>query len=269
MAMIDGFSHLVIQITDLDRSEKFYREVFGLEPIGRNLVNEEGPNALLKMNTGQMVLLVQVDKVEPFRPNSGSIHHAWLLTIDQFERAQRRLKAMGFDIEDSREEFRAMGEKSMDVFDPDGHRFQIQAYGPEAHEIIKPGVGTVDCGVMDDFAVGSVTLFAKGKFFLVRLPEGFLALSRWCSHMNGQIVWQKAHWRFFCPFHAATFNRKGEFTGHLHNVGPLRLHPVLITEDGRVRVDTERVIIREEYQDDQVVPPVCGKEFCAEQVKEV
>lgn len=269
MALLDGFSHLVVQVTDLDRSEKFYQEVFGLDPVGRNLVREEGPNSLLKMNTGQMVLLIQVPKVEPFRPNSGSIHHAWLLTIEQYERAQQRLKAMGFNIEDSREEFRAMGEKSMDVFDPDGHRYQVQAYGPESREIIKPGVGKVECGKVDSFAMGSVTLFAKGKFFLVRLPEGFLALSRWCSHMNGQIIWQKEHWRFFCPFHAATFNRKGEFTGHLHNVGPLRLHPVQISVDGDVVVDTERVIVREQYQDDQVVPPQCGKEFCAAQVQEV
>lgn len=269
MALIDGFSHLVVQVTDLDRSEKFYREVFGLDPVGRNLVNEQGPNALLKMNTGQMVLLVQVPKVEPFRPNSGSIHHAWYLTIEQYERAQKRLNSMGFDIEDSREEFRAMGEKSMDVFDPDGHRYQVQAYGPEAHDIIKPGVGEVECGSVDDFQVGSVTLFAKGKFFLVRLPEGFLALSRWCSHMNGQIIWQKEHWRFFCPFHAATFDRKGEFTGHLRNVGPLRFHPVHIAANGNVLVDTERVILRKEYRTDQVVPPLCGAEFCAVQVQEV
>jgi catechol 2,3-dioxygenase-like lactoylglutathione lyase family enzyme len=269
MALIDGFSHLVVQVTDLDRSEKFYQEVFGLDPVGRNLVNEEGPNSLLTMNTGQMVLLVQVPKVEPFRPNSGSIHHAWLLTDDQFARAQQRLKAMGFSIEDSREEFRAMGEKSLDVFDPDGHRYQVQAYGPEAHEIIKPGVGEVECGKVDNFGVGSVTLFGQAKFFLVRLPEGFLALSRWCSHMNGQIIWQKEHWRFFCPFHGATFNRKGEFTGHLHNVGPLRLHPIEITADGRVVVDTDRVIIREQFSQDQMVPPVCGRRFCAAQVQEV
>jgi len=72
MALVEGFSHLVIQVTDLDRSEKFYQEVMGLDPVGRDLVSEEGPNSLLKMNTGQMVLLVQVPKVEPFRPNSGS-----------------------------------------------------------------------------------------------------------------------------------------------------------------------------------------------------
>ena len=58
MALVEGFSHLVIQVTNLDRSEKFYQEVMGLDPVGRDLVSEEGPNSLLKMNTGQMVLLV-------------------------------------------------------------------------------------------------------------------------------------------------------------------------------------------------------------------
>lgn len=252
-AVIGGFSHLVVQVTDLDRSEKFYQDVFGLDLVGRNLAAEAAPNSLLEMNTGQMVLLVQAPQVEPFRPNSSSIHHAWLLTIEQYEKAQQRLKAMGFDIEDSREEFRALGEKSMDVFDPDGHRYQVQAYGPESRETIKSGAGKVECGKADDFQIGSVTLFSKAKFFLVRLPEGFLAPSRWCSHMNGQIVWQGEHWRFWCPFHGATFNRRGESTGHLQNIGPLRLHPVEIREDGTVTVDTDRVVVREQLRAEQAV----------------
>jgi catechol 2,3-dioxygenase-like lactoylglutathione lyase family enzyme len=74
MALIDGFSHLVVHVSDLDRSEKFYQEVLALDVVGRDLVNEEGPNSLLKTNTGQMVLLVQVPRVEPFRPNSNIMH---------------------------------------------------------------------------------------------------------------------------------------------------------------------------------------------------
>ena len=42
MALVEGFSHLVIQVTDLDRSEKFYEDVLGLDPVGRDLVSEEG-----------------------------------------------------------------------------------------------------------------------------------------------------------------------------------------------------------------------------------
>lgn len=269
MALVDGFSHLMVQVTDLDRSEKFYQEVLGLDLVGRNLVNEEGPNSLLKMNTGQMLVLVQVSQVDPFRPNSNSIHHAWLLTVEQYKRAQERLKRLGYNIEDSREEFRALGERSMDVFDPDGHRYQVQAHGPEATQIIRPTVGKVSCGKIDDFEIGSVTQFTKGMFFLVRLQEGFIALSRWCTHSNGQINWEKQHWRFYCPLHSATYNRKGEFTGHLADVGPLRLHPVTISEDGSVVVDTSEILVRKSYSLDQVVPPFCGAEFCPADVERV
>ena len=77
---VDSFSHLTVQVSDLDRSEKFYQEVFGLDLIGRDLVNEEGPNSVLAMNSGQCVVLVQVPKVEPLRPNTHGIHHGWYLT---------------------------------------------------------------------------------------------------------------------------------------------------------------------------------------------
>ncbi len=269
MALVDGFSHLVVQVTDLDRSEKFYQEVLALDVVGRDLVNEVGPNSLLKTNTGQMVLLVQVPTVEPFRPNSNSIHHAWLLTVEQYKRAQERMKAFGYSIEDSREEFRAMGERSMDIFDPDGHRYQVQAHGPEATQLIRPSAGKVHCGTIEEFEVGSVTSFPKGMFFLVRLNDGFMAVSSWCTHRNGQLKWESEHWRFYCPFHSATYNRKGEFTGHLENVGPLRLHPVTIAEDGSVIVDTSEILVRKNYHPDQVVPAVCGAQFCAASVQSV
>jgi catechol 2,3-dioxygenase-like lactoylglutathione lyase family enzyme len=76
MAVVGGFNHLLLQVTDLDRSEAFYRDVFGFDVIGRNLVAEEGPNSLLKASKAHFVLLVQTKQVQPFRPNSSSIHHA-------------------------------------------------------------------------------------------------------------------------------------------------------------------------------------------------
>jgi catechol 2,3-dioxygenase-like lactoylglutathione lyase family enzyme len=269
MAFVDAFSHLVVQVTDLDRSEKFYQEVLGLDVVGRDLVREEGPNSLLKTNTGQMVLLIQVPDVEPFRPNSNSIHHAWLLTVEQYRRAQERMKAFGYSIEDSREEFRAMGERSMDIYDPDGHRYQVQAHGPEATQIIRPSSGKIDCGRIADFEIGSVTSFSKAMFFLVRLNEGFLALSSWCTHRNGQLKWEKEHWRFYCPFHSATYDRRGEFTGHLENVGPLRLHPVTITNDGNVIVDTSEVLVRKTHESSHIVPAACGAAFCGANVEHI
>ncbi|MGE5537789.1 MAG: VOC family protein [Gemmatimonas sp.] len=253
MALVDGFSHLTVQVTDLDRSEAFYRDVFGLEVVGRDLVNDEGPNSLLAMNTRQRILLVQVPHVTPFRPNSSSIHHAWYLTPEQFDRAEKRLATMGFDITDSRKDFRAVGERSMDVFDPDGHRYQIQSYGPDATRIIIDDVGEVACGKVDEYAVGDVKTFVKGRFFVIRHEGGFIALSRWCTHMNGLLAWKKEHWQFYCPMHGATFNRKGECATYGRNLPPLRQYPLRIAEDGTVLVRTGEVTVRETFEPSQLV----------------
>ena len=94
MSEVNGFSHLVVDVTDLDRSEAFYRDVLGLEVIGRDLLDEVGPNSTLALNTRHRFVLVQVPKVVPFRPNSSSIHHALLLTGEQFDRAEERFQKM-------------------------------------------------------------------------------------------------------------------------------------------------------------------------------
>jgi Rieske Fe-S protein len=62
---------------------------------------------------------------------------------------------------------------------------------------------------MDDYDMGEVRLFNDAKLFVVRGEDGFLALSRWCTHMNGLLQWRPNHWYFFCPYHMATFNRCG------------------------------------------------------------
>jgi catechol 2,3-dioxygenase-like lactoylglutathione lyase family enzyme len=239
-----GFSHLTLEVSDLDRSEAWYRDVIGLDLLGRDLMAEDRPHAVLQLATGQCLVLLQVDHPAPRRPNSTSIHHAFYLTMDQFRAAQARLSAAGYDIADNRAAFRARGEYSFDVSDPDDHRWQVQAFGPEQHELIKPDAGVVDCGPAEQFAVGSVTVFRDGNFFLVRAPEGLLALSRWCQHANGLLAYQCEHWRFYCAFHGATYTTYGDHTGHLPNVPPLRLNPITLTDDGRVLVDTNVVIER-------------------------
>ena len=258
MALVAGINHLLVQVTDLDRSEAFYRDILGFDPVGRDLVAEPGRNALLKTNNGQMVLLVEVGQVEPFRPNSMSIHHAFYLTPEQYRAAQERAKAAGYDIGDTRAAFRAKGQWSFDMFDPDGHRYQLQAAGPEGSELLKADKGKVACGRIEDFQVGSVTHFKEGQFFLVRREDGFLALSHWCTHMNGVLRYRPEHWSFYCPLHAATYDRKGVFTGHQKGYPPLRLHPVEISQAGEVLVDTDKLVPRRDFDASQVTPPECG-----------
>jgi Rieske Fe-S protein len=254
-APISGFSHLMFEVKDLDRSEAFYRDVIGCDVIGRNLVNEVGPNLLMGLNTIHCILLVQVDhEVVPFRPNSSSIHHALYLTPEQFKAAQERFKAHGYDIDDNRAQFRPRGEYSMDIFDPDGHRYQVQVRTPEATAVIVENVGPQPAGNVRDYAVGDVKSFVKGKFIVVRMEGGFIAYSRWCTHMNGLLKWEPEHWRFYCPMHGVTYNRKGESIDFCRQVAPLRTHPLTIANDGAITVDPDKVIHRKAFDEEQLTP---------------
>jgi catechol 2,3-dioxygenase-like lactoylglutathione lyase family enzyme/nitrite reductase/ring-hydroxylating ferredoxin subunit len=255
MSLVSGLNHLTVHVSDLDRSEAFYRDVFGLDIVGRDLVSEEGPNSLLKTDNGHMFLLVEVkDKILPFRPNSAAIHHALSVTVEQHKRITERRAAADFPIADTRAAFRARGQISLDVFDPDGHRYQVQAIGADAYEILKAAKGKVDCGSAEDFAVGSVTHFKEAQFYLVRRDEGFIAMSHWCTHMNGELRWRPEHWSFYCPFHKAIYNRKGESLSHMKGLPPLRLHPLEIGSDGHVVVDTNELTIRKDWKPEQAVP---------------
>lgn len=262
MATADlAFSHLVVEVSDLDRSEKFYSDVIGLDVLGRNLVADNRPNSLLAMNTRQRVLLVEVPNVPPYPASGGSMHHAWLLTPEQFGQARDRLEAAGYATGiDPRQNFRAVGEYNMDIHDPDGNRFQIQAFGEENTDILPSGAGVVTCGKIEDFAVGSVTRNGKGRFFLVREDAGFLAISVWCTHKNGVTVWQKESWLFYCPFHGAKFDTTGCYIGRM-GCAPMRLHPVMIDDQGVITVDTDRFYARETYDPAQAVPAKPGARF--------
>lgn len=241
---LEGFSHLVFEVKDLDRSERWYQEVIGLDLAGRGLLAEHQAHSVLRLNTGQLLVLLQVDEPQPRRENSASIHHALLLTMEQYAAAEERFQAHGYEVGDTRKQFRSKGEHSMDIYDPDGHRWQVQAYGDEGHEVIRSNAGRVRCGALTKFPVGSVTTFGDASFFLVRDERGFLALSRWCRHLNGKLSYQPEHWRLWCSFHGATYDLRGTHTGHLPDIPPLRMHPVTVDEDGIVWVDSDTFLER-------------------------
>jgi len=129
----------------------------------------------------------------------------------------------------------------------------------QAHELIFTGAGIVDCGRPEDYAVGDIKLFRDGNFYVTRVHEGFLALSRWCTHMNSLITYQAQHWRFWCPMHVATFDRRGSptcSTGNHGELNALRIHPISFSGDGHILVNSDEVIEREAFKpDDAVLPP--------------
>ncbi len=257
-ALAEHFSHFVVAVSDLDQSEAWYSDVIGLDVLGRNLTAEVRPHAVLEMNTGQLIILVEVDAVDSVRAASHGVHHGFALTQNQFRRAVERLERMGHRVGAEREEFIARGQYSIDAYDPDGHHYQIETMDEtQAHEILRSGAGVVDCGPADLYPIGEVKLFREANFYLVRLAEGFLALSRWCTHMNGLLIFQKEHWRFWCSMHTATYDRRGDptcSTTRFPELRALRHHPISFSLDGHLLVDTDVVIERQAFHASQVTP---------------
>ncbi|MDP2936333.1 MAG: Rieske 2Fe-2S domain-containing protein [Dehalococcoidia bacterium] len=111
-------------------------------------------------------------------------------------------------------------------------------------------------GTAEEFPVGSITHHIDGKFYLSRVPEGFLAMWHKCTHLGCTVPWVSgeksedglaATGRFNCPCHGSIFNRYGQITAG-PAPRPLDLFPVSII-DGVVMVDTDinKVVQREAW----------------------
>lgn len=104
----------------------------------------------------------------------------------------------------------------------------------------------IDAGLADSFAVGSVTPFNEGRFYLVRLADGgFLALYRRCTHLGCSVPYDPVRGEFVCPCHGSAFSMDGQ---GLNPPAPRPLDgfPVEI-RDGQVRVDTGSPIERDPH----------------------
>jgi cytochrome b6-f complex iron-sulfur subunit len=107
-------------------------------------------------------------------------------------------------------------------------------------------------GAVEDFAPGSVTPFAAGRFYLVRLDDGgFLALHRECTHLGCTVPWRADSGRFECPCHASTFDLTGDVLSP-PAPRPLDLLPVRI-ENGLVKVEAGRRLRRSSFSPSQAV----------------
>ena len=122
MLKTGGVLHFTIPVKDLDRSEKFYTEVLGMEKIRR---------------TGHMVFLRAAGKdnfvltfsEKPIDPNPGDkheIHSAFRLTAQEYDRAKEFLAGRGIKI--FKEEDRRAGTfqgRSAYFHDPDRNVIEI------------------------------------------------------------------------------------------------------------------------------------------------
>ncbi|RMF88538.1 MAG: Rieske (2Fe-2S) protein [Nitrospinota bacterium] len=111
--------------------------------------------------------------------------------------------------------------------------------------------GEIVAGVVTEFPPGSITHIQKGKFYLVHLDSGFLAMWHRCTHLGCTVPWKEEDQRFECPCHGSIFNKKGEvLSGPAPR--PLDLFPLRIIR-GQIVVDTGQVIERTRFDPAQTV----------------
>ena len=121
---------------------------------------------------------------------------------------------------------------------------------------------TIAAGAVGDYVVGDVKVFRAGKCYVVRVPEGFLALWWKCPHLGCTVPWlpndpaeggppdggdrafaTKGH--FKCPCHQSTYNRYGQIVfGPAPR--PMSQFPLRV-DNGKIIVETgpDRAIIRD------------------------
>ena len=90
----EGVLHFTIPVKDLDRSEKFYTEIMGLEKMRRN-------DHMVFMRAGTddyFVLTLSEKPVDPNFPNKHDIHHAFRVSGRAYDDALKFLASKGIEV---------------------------------------------------------------------------------------------------------------------------------------------------------------------------
>lgn len=96
---------------------------------------------------------------------------------------------------------------------------------------------TFSAGPPDAISVGSVLDFPEHRAFVIRLPDGFRALSSVCTHLGCVTRHQPDGNLIACPCHGSRFALDGEvLEGPAPR--PLRWLQMALSEKGEILVDT-------------------------------
>jgi catechol 2,3-dioxygenase-like lactoylglutathione lyase family enzyme len=89
-----GVLHFTISVSDVDRSERFYCDILGLELVQKSSLG------MVFLKAGQDHVILCHSKT-PIDPNPGMgilVHHAFRVDPDGYEKAVAELRAHGVDI---------------------------------------------------------------------------------------------------------------------------------------------------------------------------
>src|SRR5215831_20833578 len=97
MLKIDGVTHWSIPVNDLEESERFYRDLLGLEYRGR-LGNSH--MACFHVGGHDILLCERKDKLYRTPQQDNRLHHSFTLSPEEWEKAVRLLHERGVKIEE-------------------------------------------------------------------------------------------------------------------------------------------------------------------------
>ncbi len=120
-----------------------------------------------------------------------------------------------------------------------------------AYQYLSPSVlyeppPVVDAGKPEQYPPDSMTLDTAKGIYLVRVAEGFYALSAVCPHLGCLTVWKPELGIIACPCHGSKFHRDGsKIEGPAPK--PLPWLRMWINDEGNLMVDRSTVLSKRQY----------------------
>lgn len=100
---------------------------------------------------------------------------------------------------------------------------------------------TFRAGNPDLYPIHSVTFLQDQQVYIVRVPEGFYAVSAVCTHLGCITAWHPEHELIECPCHGSKFKEDGiKVAGPAPR--PLPHFGISLTPDGELLVDKLQII---------------------------
>jgi catechol 2,3-dioxygenase-like lactoylglutathione lyase family enzyme len=120
--VIQGLSHLVVTVGDLDAAEAFYRDGLGMTFLGRDAAGEDAPHAVLSAGDGKVFLVAEADRLDL---SATGVHQAYRISTQGRAQVADRLAVLGFKVETYVEDRAAEVADNFYVIDPAGNRVQL------------------------------------------------------------------------------------------------------------------------------------------------
>ncbi len=119
---MDGISHLVIEVSDLKRSEEFYHDILGFELLGQDQIPNCGRNSVLGCASGQWLILSE--SAEPRSLAETGVHQAYGMLPSDREGVAKKLAERSIVVHRYKEDRPAEEGDNFYFHDPDGNRIQ-------------------------------------------------------------------------------------------------------------------------------------------------